>query len=127
VELVSGCRSDEAWLSEAGLSVRDEIFSIPSKSGKRTGVSIAFTAIADETQMAKIEQALYELNAQELPGICIRFMMEHSQQSNSTWIIRLLPSWRFCLPGNSSGREITEISHGICEEHAHRSTHRNLE
>lgn len=84
VELISGCRTDESWLREADLTVSDVILSIPSEE-EEIEVCFAFTKIADETLVSHIEQTISELTAQELSGISIQFLTEHSQKLHSPW------------------------------------------
>ena len=70
VEMLSGCRIDEGWLKDADVTPSQVMLSIPAEEGQ-IEVCFAFTEIADETLISRIEGAISEITEQEVSGICM--------------------------------------------------------
>lgn len=75
VELVSGCALDEAWLQEAGMRTSDAILSIPVEDGE-IQICLAFTKIANDTLIQRIEDAVANLPPQTVSGLSVQLLME---------------------------------------------------
>lgn len=86
VEMISGCRIDEGWLKDADVTPSQVMLSIPAEEGQ-IEVCFAFTEIADETLISRIEGAISEITEQEVSGICIQFLTEHSQKQQYPWVL----------------------------------------
>lgn len=88
-ELVSGVITEDLLLKLTSVTPEDVIFTVPGESGD-IQVSFAYTAIADETLISTMENALKEISEQEISSIVFRFMAEHPQKSYPTWLLPVL-------------------------------------
>lgn len=84
VELVSGCRTDEAWLQEADMHISRTIVSLPTEEGQ-VQVCLAFTKIADEGLIQRVEQAMAELTPQDTAGLAVRLLSERPPEAQPPW------------------------------------------
>lgn len=80
VELVSGCSTEESWLQKLGIRTSETILYIPLDKGE-TKVCLAFSRIADEEMIGKVEAALAQLSPQQIAGLSARFAMEHPNRN----------------------------------------------
>lgn len=76
VELVSGCSSNEAWITDAGMRAGNTLLTIPSEDGE-TQVCLVFTRIAEDALIHRIEDAVANLPPQTVSGLSVRLLMEH--------------------------------------------------
>lgn len=76
VELVSGCSSNEAWITDAGMRAGNTLLTIPSGDGE-IQVCLVFTQIAEDALIHRIEDAVANLPPQTVSGLSVRFLMEH--------------------------------------------------
>ena len=88
-ELVSGVITEDLLLKLTSVTPGDVIFTVPGENGD-TQVSFAYTAIADETLISTMENALKEISEQEISSIVFRFMAEHPQKSYPAWLLPVL-------------------------------------
>jgi EAL domain-containing protein (putative c-di-GMP-specific phosphodiesterase class I)/GGDEF domain-containing protein len=80
VELVSGCAADEAWLQDGGIHAGEPLLTAPAESGERQ-VCLAFTRIADDALIRRVEKAAAELPPQTISGLSIRLLMERPEKT----------------------------------------------
>ena len=76
VELVSGCSSNEAWITDAGMRAGNTLLTIPSGDGE-IQVCLVFTQIAEDALIHRIEDAVANLPPQTVSGLSVRLLMEH--------------------------------------------------
>lgn len=86
VELVSGCTLEDGWLQDAGVQLSRSILSLPVEDGS-VHVGLAFTRIADEALIARVEQALAQLSEQEIAGICVGFVADYQPKPRYPWAL----------------------------------------
>lgn len=86
VDMVSGCALDEGWLDapngDEGAATRRSgvIVRVPATDGistRSTDACIAFTFIADEHMVRRIEGALEGMDGSELAGATVAYVAEH--------------------------------------------------
>lgn len=86
VEVVSGYALDAVELQDYRMTGSKVILTIP-QDGQDVQVCFAFTDIADDSLIAAVEEALDDISSQEVAGLCIRFVMEHTQRRYPKWVL----------------------------------------
>lgn len=81
VELASGCAADETWLTENGIRAGKTIYSVPSENGE-IQVCLAFTRIADESLIRRVEDEISGMSPQTLSDISVQFLMENQEKED---------------------------------------------
>lgn len=87
-EMISGCAETEQEIEENGLRKSPPILTL-THVGESISPCFAFTEIADEQLIQRIETALGEISGRELAEITAGFMMTHGKQALPSELLKV--------------------------------------
>lgn len=91
VDMVSGCRVNEAWLEEGvrqgALAGKSRVLiTIQTEEGDASAC-VAYTSVADEQRVRDIETALQNMDGSVLAGASVTYILEHPAELNDWFVL----------------------------------------